>query len=357
VWFLLHLVIESSVIGLELVFEHRTYVPSMLLSLLVVMLVARYVRPGWLRVTGLGLLALVWAVWTYERNQVWATEEALWRDAVVKAPHKARPHYNLGGALAQQGTLVEAIAHYREALRLRPTYTEAYNNLGVALATQGNLTEAMAHYREALRFGSTSYTYAETHYNLGGALAQQGNLVEAIAHYREALRLRPTYTEAYHNLGRALATQGNLAEAMAQFTKVLQLQPTSAAAHHDLGLLFLKQRQPARAIAAFEAALRYRPDWPQAANNLAWLLATRDRPSPHEVAEAVRLAEQACQATGYREAAMLDTLAVAYATAGRIVDAVHTARQALEQAEAAGQERLVRQLQERLAGYENAGKP
>jgi hypothetical protein len=37
-WFLGNLLIESSVIGLEMVFEHRMYLPSMLVGLMVVVL-------------------------------------------------------------------------------------------------------------------------------------------------------------------------------------------------------------------------------------------------------------------------------------------------------------------------------
>jgi spermidine synthase len=43
----------------------------------------------------------------------------------------------------------------------------------------------------------------------------------------------------------------------------------------------------------------------------------------------VELAERACEATGYGDPALLDTLAAAYAAAGRYADAVATARRAL----------------------------
>jgi Tfp pilus assembly protein PilF len=292
----------------------------MLLSVLVVTLVSRHVPLVWLRVAMLGLVVLVWSVWTYDRNRVWASEEMLWRDCAAKAPYKARPHNNLGVLLARQGKLAEATVHFTTVLRLQPTFVTAHNNLGLLLA-------------------------------------QQGKLAEATAHYVEALRLRPNYEAAHNNLGNALAQQGKLAEAITHYTKALQLQPAYAEAHYNLGLLLAQQGQRAEAIAALEAALRYRPDWPQAANSLAWLLATQEHPSPREVAEAVRLAEWACQATRDREAPMLDTLAVAYAAAGRMADAVQAAHRALAQAKATGQETLVRQIQERLIGYERASKP
>jgi hypothetical protein len=43
-WFLANLVIESSVIGLEIIFEHRMYLPFMLLSLMAVTLAYRYIK-------------------------------------------------------------------------------------------------------------------------------------------------------------------------------------------------------------------------------------------------------------------------------------------------------------------------
>ena len=105
----------------------------------------------------------------------------------------------------RQGKLDEAIAAYREAIRLKPDDAEAHYNLGIALSGQGKLDEAIAEYREAIRLKPD---YAEAHYNLGIALDGQGKLDEAIAEYREAIRLKPDYAEAHYNLGIALTSQG-----------------------------------------------------------------------------------------------------------------------------------------------------
>ena len=68
-----------------------------------------------------------------------------------------------------QGKLEEAIASYRQAVRLKPDYAEAYNNLGNALKDQGKLEEAIASYQQALRLKPD---YAEAHNNLGNALTR-----------------------------------------------------------------------------------------------------------------------------------------------------------------------------------------
>jgi len=57
----------------------------------------------------------------------------------------------------------------------------------VALADQGKLREAIAHYSEALRIAPS----AGAHYNLGSALARDGRTQEAIGHLESALKLDP----------------------------------------------------------------------------------------------------------------------------------------------------------------------
>jgi serine/threonine-protein kinase len=67
----------------------------------------------------------------------------------------------------------------------RPVY-ESYGNLGAALASQGKLAEAVATYREVLRLKPD---LPVVHYNLGNALQQQGNFRAALDSLRKAHEL------------------------------------------------------------------------------------------------------------------------------------------------------------------------
>ena len=133
---------------------------------------------------------------------------------------------------ARPGEADEAIAEYREAMRLKPDFAEAHINLGVALRDQGKLDEAIAEYREALRLKPD---HAEAHSNLGLALSDQGKLDEAIAEYREAIRLKPDHAMPRYNLGNALGDQGKLDEAIAEYREAIRLKPDLAEAHINLG--------------------------------------------------------------------------------------------------------------------------
>ncbi|MDY6954312.1 MAG: tetratricopeptide repeat protein, partial [Thermodesulfobacteriota bacterium] len=310
-WFMGNLAIESSVIPLAVIFEHRTYLPSMFVSLLVVTLAYRHTKLPWVAALVLCAMAAVGSVWTYERNGVWSEEVTLWSDCVKKSPQKARPHNNLGYALRKQERLDEAVIHYREALRIKPDYPKAHSNLGASLALQGRLEEAIGHHAEALRIDPD---FAEAHSNLGSALASLGRFEEAASHCYEALRIDPDFAEAHSNLGSALsglgrfeeaashcyealridpqnpdkakmhwalasalAGQGEFEEAVTHFSLGLKIKPHSADAHNDLGLALIELNRFDEAINHFSQALKIAPEFAEAHHSLGLGLARQGK--------------------------------------------------------------------------------
>ncbi len=63
-------------------------------------------------------------------------------------------HYGLGSALSGQGKLDEAVAEYREAIRLKPDYAEAHCNLASILRGEGDYVGSLAMYRRGHELGS-----------------------------------------------------------------------------------------------------------------------------------------------------------------------------------------------------------
>jgi len=96
------------------------------------------------------------------------------------------------------------------------------------------------------------------------------------------------------------------------------------------------------------------PDNPAGLNDLAWLCATHPSAEVRNGAEAVRLAERACQLTRRKAAPFLDTLAAAYAEAGRFAEAVRTAREAQTLALAADDSKTAAGAAERIEWYKTA---
>jgi Flp pilus assembly protein TadD len=66
-------------------------------------------------------------------------------------PDFAAGYFNLGRVAAAEGRLEEAVANFRESMRLRPQDAEAHESLARTLARQGKVDEARLHFQEAVR--------------------------------------------------------------------------------------------------------------------------------------------------------------------------------------------------------------
>ncbi|RJP75750.1 MAG: tetratricopeptide repeat protein [Desulfobacteraceae bacterium] len=264
-WFFGNLVIESSLIGLEIIFEHRLYLPSMMMCLLIVSICYRYLRYKWLSVTFLIIVVSVFSVWTYHRNQVWKDEITLLMDCVLKSPNKFRPHYNLGIAMAEQGRTHEAVSYYLEALRIDPEYASLHTNLGLEFFIQGKRRLAIEHYKEALRI-QPDFVYA--HVNLGSAMLADGKTDQAMKHCEQALQIQPNSAQALNCMGSVFYYQGRTMEAIASYSKAIQNDKQYAEAANNLGVALIRAGQIDQAVLVLQAALKIKPDYKDAKENL-----------------------------------------------------------------------------------------
>ena len=265
-WFFIHLAIESSVIGLEIIFEHRLYLPMVGLALMTAYLFFHLLSAHrtWIVIFSIAVIVSLGAA-TYIRNKTWQDSITLWYDVVSKSPQSSRAHYNLGSDLARQGSYKKALEHLSEALKLKPDYTQAHNNLGLVLFKQGKLNQAADHFFEALGMHSGN---AAAHYNLGLVMEKKGNFKVAANHYLEALRIKPDFAEAHNSLGVVLQTQGHLIEAVDHFSAALKIRPGFAEAHHNMGSALETQGDVKKAVDHYLSALQTRPDDVQTYNNL-----------------------------------------------------------------------------------------
>ena len=265
VWFFGNLVIESSIISLEIIFEHRVYLPSMMFSLIVILAVYRWLKPKWLQAALLCAMVTIGAVWTYERNAVYNDRITFWQDCVNKSPRKARPHNNLGVALADQGDHDEAIKKYHKALQLDPHYQDPVGNIGLSLAEQGKMEESITYFLKALEINPKDY---KTLNNLGASLIVIERYTEAVQRLSEAIALNLYYAQAHNNMGVALQHLGRIEEAIDHFSTAVRLDPDYAMAYNTLGVVLANQGRFEEAIEQFSAALKINPEYRSARLNL-----------------------------------------------------------------------------------------
>ena len=151
-WYILHLLIESSFLPLAMVYEHRLYLPMVGVSLGCVWLLFRICspRPGIAVVLALASIALL-ATTSHVRNQTWRDPVRFWDDVVTKSPKNPKAVYNLGVAYEQKNLLPEATAVYERLVELAPDLPDAHLRLGVAYALANRIEDAVFHFREELR--------------------------------------------------------------------------------------------------------------------------------------------------------------------------------------------------------------
>ena len=194
------------------------------------------------------------------------------------------------------------------------------------------------------------------HNILGAALASQGRFKDAKHHFLEALRIQPTHADTLRNFGIMLTDAGEFDEARRYLSDAVRVNPRNADVYASLGLVLDSKGSTEQAIAYYRECLRLLPAQVDACNNLAWILATRPESKFRDGAEAVRLAERACEATGYKEPMLIGTLAAAYAEAGRTSDAVSSADKAISLAETVGQQGVAERNRQLIEVY-RSGKP
>jgi tetratricopeptide (TPR) repeat protein len=158
----------------------------------------------------------------------WRSGDLLWSRTIDGQGAAWLAHYNLGNADWHSGDIDDAIAQYRESIRLHPGFDWSHNNLGSCLVqTPDGLPDAEIEYRAAIRLRPN---FAEAHNNLANVLSHTGHLDEALAEYRSALAAQPGLVTARYNMALALLYAGHKPEAAVQFREVIRERPDLTAA-------------------------------------------------------------------------------------------------------------------------------
>lgn len=287
--------------------------------------------------------------WTlFQRGEVETSMRYLERALKIK-PDDADAHDSMGLVLQQMGMLNEAAVHFAAALKARPNDSVAYISLGGIEKQKGHLDAAVSYYRKALELKPND---ADVHARLGGILRQQGALDEAMAHLMVALETNSGDARAHRDLGLALHQKGRQSEAIPHYRSALAIKPDYAEAHNDLGVALLQKGQTAEAILQFKQTLALIPNNVETLDNLAWVLSTANPPTLRNGTEAIEFARRAVDLTGGKDPAVRNTLAVAYAAAGRFEEAMTEAQKALPLAAAHSDSALVGTIQNEIKFFQ-----
>jgi tetratricopeptide (TPR) repeat protein len=254
-------------------------------------------------------------------------------------------------ASRQVGTWRNTTTLYQRALAVTDNNYLAHTGFGNLFLREGRLDDAEWQFTEAVRIAPG---WPKATMGLADVAAARGNIDEALRAYEAELQRSPDSVEAIGRYGITLGVAGRIAEARPHVLRALDAYPGIAEFHLSMSIIEARQGNPREALRYGREALRLSPERAEAANNLAWLLATSRDSSLREPDEAIRLIERF--ALESQEPGLLDTLAAAYANAGRFDAAVATANRAATGAEALGNKTDASEFRARLSLYRR-GEP
>jgi Tfp pilus assembly protein PilF len=234
-FFLLNHLPEGSVFPLEISFEHRNYIPSMLFFLPIAVLIVEGTacfntrrRMQAIFVTFLTLMLIGHGHSTYVRNAIWRTEESLWLDVIEKYPQLWRPYVNLGKHYSESGRHREAVTQYLTSLDKKVVNNLAdhnrwisYNNIGVEYDRMGREEEALSYLKIAEGLAPLS---PDVQNNIGSIHLELRRYGEAEQSLRKALEYNPRHMNALINLASLYTVTGDLERADALLGRSLELE-------------------------------------------------------------------------------------------------------------------------------------
>jgi Flp pilus assembly protein TadD len=237
-FFFVNHLIESTVIGLELVFEHRNYLPSLFIFLPVAAGVDRLVRyygktnlhMHRIMVSGIILLVVGFGTGTYIRNQAWANEKTLWEDTLAKAPNSIRAHHEL------------AYQYYEKT---------------------GNYEAALLLYHRGLDLnGQNIYEKTLSLNNIASIYFTRGDYARAEKYWQQAIASYPKYKQGYYRLALAQTRLGKWDEAEETLALIMDQGYINAHILQLNGIIYLMKNKPETAIGYFRKCIKINPrDW------------------------------------------------------------------------------------------------
>lgn len=177
---------------------------------------------------------------------------ASFRNAIKLKPDFAQAWYNLANAQRAAGGWSGAIESYQAAIRINPEFAEAYNNLALCLVRERNFDEAL---RQAHTSVACAASYGEGWRTLCNIAEQTGDYELARAAGERCVALMPGSHFAWFGYGVALSRLNRFEEALECYKKALTLKPDRADIWDNLGQTYQSLNRLDEAEAAFRKTI------------------------------------------------------------------------------------------------------
>ena len=264
-------IIESSILPLELTFEHRNYLPSFFLFFPIatglIWLIDYFKKKNFfiqiLLVVSIAGVIFSFCVGTIVRNRAWATEKTLWEDCIIKAPGLVRPYHNIAFYYYHtNGYVKKAMEFYKAALtkkclNSKTEYAWTLNNMAIILCGNRDFKNAIKFYKKALEIQPH---YPNALRNLIFLYVQTGRFSEALESADRLLSESKESSDFLQTKGFVLLTADRLGEAISILKRALDIDPNNKKANLYMGVALSLKGEYRRADTFLKQAFLLSPE-------------------------------------------------------------------------------------------------
>ena len=168
-------------------------------------------------------------------------------------PDDSVSHVSLGRTYLQMGRVPEALAEYKEAIRIDPRFVLAYGNLGgTYLYQMGDVASALPLCQKILELDPGN-SWAQD--SLGWSYFAKNQLPQAQAAFEKAVEDNPQGTLSRYRLAHTHRLQGHYQQALETLQQIQKVDPSETSVFYDMGVVYerMGDRKKAR-----ESFTRYR---------------------------------------------------------------------------------------------------
>lgn len=204
----------------------------------------------------------------YQKDNQLATAVSLYKNSLNIYP-TVQGYYNLAGVYEAKGMFEQALAEYKNTLRLDPQYKDAYYAIADIYRRQKEFQKAESCLREFEHYSDQDITdplndirsqQVISLYNEAADLYSRGKSIKAISKLKQALGLSPAFTQGYKTLGDIYLSRGQLKEAIKYYEQAMVLGAKDAVVYNNTGVCYMYLEDYEKAIHNLKKAYELAPD-------------------------------------------------------------------------------------------------
>ncbi len=225
----------------------------------------------------LGVIALVYGLWTVRQVGVWKDGYTLWSHVMSQdegeKERSSLPYWNRGQHLRNdRGDYEGALKDYTRAVEMEPNNPELLNSRGKTyfdMAASGKykgqektlIEKAIKDYTEALSKPKiTPKSKSEALSNRGAAYGMAGMANQSIIDISQSIELDPKNKNAYANRSIAYLNTGQYEKALGDYQAFLKFEPNNFNFWYESGMVQRVMKRNEDAIKSLDRALQINPN-------------------------------------------------------------------------------------------------